>query len=76
MQACDDGERERQRDRVADDVVEADGMRDRQDQRRDGRLTDQPRPSEASVMPSCVTESDASRWSVSCLAYLAWRLPS
>ena len=31
----------------------------------------QPRPSEASVMPSCVTERDASRWSVSFLAYFA-----
>ena len=36
----------------------------------------QPRPREASVMPSCVTESDVSRWSVSFLAYAARLFPA
>ena len=36
----------------------------------------QPSPSEASVMPSCVTDSASSRWSVRLLAYAARLLPS
>ena len=36
----------------------------------------QPSPKDAKVMPSCVTDKDASRWSVSRLAYTARRLPS
>ena len=44
VQARDDREGERQRNRVADDIVESDGVRDRQDQRRDGRFAD---PAEA-----------------------------
>ena len=44
VQARDDGEGERQCNRVADDIIESDGVRDRQDQRRDGRFAD---PAEA-----------------------------
>ena len=36
----------------------------------------QPNPNEASVIPSCVTDSEKSSVSVSCFAYLARLLPS